>query len=383
MEVIEIVKSFVEEKKKEDESIIGAIFYGSNCYGSAKKDSDVDILFVSKGKYCYRGLETWQNYRMEYFMKPYQVLERECMTDFSDQDTFLLAVFENGTKIEEQDHCLTRLHRRLLLRSRAALPNYQISREEKDNFQKKYQELSYFSDESFWILYYNLLNELRILYQMKYGYTRIPTAKVLEFYQNRPYAEKYYCAILPPEEITNTMLVALKTKQKEEALESLKKLASTLHIQLSDLKALNLQNSFYQSPSISYFNPPKIADLKEQVATVMTKYLRAKNKLIQNEEDASFLYAVTLERMRTLYEVQNSVLNKSFLNAIYYYQNMDTMTLPKIDQAFAKTYLNATKASDNAKKIQEFTKVYQMCTQDVPIKDTKYLIRIKEEKPVS
>ena len=268
----EIAKNFIQEECRKDEKIIGAIYYGSQCYNTAKENSDIDILFISQDKFNYKGLAKRKGYNVEYLIKPYIDIERGVFEDFKEQSSFLHSVFENGQVIYDKENKIQKMKKYLQMRSKVSYPTYQVSKQDKEKMIHAYQRLYELKGNPFLIESYNLLNQLRILYQKKYGCTKLSIAKIYEFYQNPSYAEKYYCSILPPEEFRKLFLSAIHETKEKEQKKHLLKMAEWLSIYPNeDFQSIELpvfQTNYYQTPPYT--------KLIEQKIVLMQKYEKTK-----------------------------------------------------------------------------------------------------------
>lgn len=373
MEVQKIVQEFVDDKLSQDKSLIGAIFYGSNCYHTAKEDSDIDLLFLSNGKNLYRGCTIYQGKRVEYFIKPSEILIEEC----KNPDSSLYSIFKNGQIISDKSNVLNQIKAILELRDHHTIQIYQKEIEKKDTILKQWQELNNAqeqSNQSFWIIYFNLLDTLRKIYQGYFGLTETPVCKIKELYQNRKYAEQYYSSILPPLEFTEEYLKFMQEKDQKIGLENIRKMAKFLSIELPEI---SFSKNFVEHFKESFYQIPTKSNLLEQAAILTTKYTKTKIALQENSLDADFLYAIVIELLRKYYEVQCSILTISTTTAIFNYQQIQNQgVFTKTDQDFASLYLKAISAQTPQEKIIVLNELYQFSLKDIPFQSDEYCIRI-------
>ncbi|MCI8575268.1 MAG: hypothetical protein HFI09_02230 [Bacilli bacterium] len=377
MEKKEIINKFVEQKLEEYPNLLAVLFYGSSCYHTDKKYSDIDLMLIIENGPSMRGKKNIGGLTIDYSIKSLASLEKECMASFRNQETFLLSVFQNGEVIYNKDKTIEKFQRYFRFRYRNNLPTYEINRQEKDGLQKNWQELCKSRNTiSFWVIYFNLLNRLRIDYQTMKGYSRLPLSKVAKFYQDPNYAEKYYCSILPEETFRNLFLASIKVLEKEKALKEIQKYAPLFTLEF--LEKTNVSSDFNMRKENFYQTPNQNA-LKETSTKLISKYQQVMFALMENLEDANYLYYVVLEQLRRFYEIQCGVLNTSPEKAIANYQgSLNNNGLLILDPDFMSSYLKALTAKDSKEKMTCLEKIYFYALKDIPINDTEYLIKLQK-----
>lgn len=374
-----LVKEFVEKKVSENDNILAAIFYGSSCYHSNNDHSDVDLLFITKDGPSMRGKINFKGKKVEYFLRSVSDLEQKCMTLIADQETYLLSVFSNGKVIYNQNRTFERFQKYFRFRYQSSLPVYNIDKREKDNMIQNWQILNQsINNEIFWTMYFNLLNQIRINYQKMKGYSKIPISKLSQFYQNREYAQKYYCSILPPQEFTDDYLKCITETDPNNARNQIKQYETLFTIQFPEGK----ENSINVPTRKDNFYPtPKMANLMEQAAKLITQYEQTSIAIQSNRMDKNYLYFIVLEQLRRFYEIQCGILNTSIKVAIQNYQAiMKNTFFSKIDPEFAFTYQKAIMAKSDEEKLKYLDQIYQFALRDIPINKDEYLIKLQRNQ---
>lgn len=372
-----LVKEFVEKKVSENANILAAIFYGSSCYHTNNDHSDIDLLFITKDGPSMRGKTNFKGKKVEYYLRSVFDLEQKCMTLISDQETYLLSVFLNGKVMYNQNRTFERFQKYFRFRYQSSLPVYNIDKREKDNVIQKWQILNQSLDnEIFWTMYFNLLNQIRINYQKMKGYSQIPISKLSQFYQNREYAQKYYCSVLPPQEFTDYYLKCIMETERNNARNQIKQYESLFTIWFPEKKENNI---VVPTRKDNFYHTPKMAILIEQAAKLITKYEQTYIAIQSNRIDKNYLYFIVLEQLRRFYEIQCGILNTSIKVAIQNYQAiMKNPFFSKIDPEFAFTYQKAIMANSDEEKLKYLDQVYQFALKDIPINKEEYLIKLQK-----
>jgi len=376
MEIKEIVNQFVKEQIEKEEKLIGAIFYGSHCYETAKPDSDIDLLFVSNGKHQYRGLKMISEKRVEFFVIPLETIKKNCFTAFMNQDSVLYSIFKNGQIIYEEGKELQKMKRFFELRYHTTYPIYKLDAQEKGKLITNWIELNSCSSNPsvFWIMYYNLLNSIRIYHQQRFGLSKMPTCNLVSLYQNREYAEEFYCATLPSEDFTELFLACIQEKNIPDALIGMKKLAQKQYLEFPPYNPSSKPKDFRQE---KFYHTPKSYELLEQSTVLTTKFRKTKQALLNATIEADFLYAITIEQLRKFYEIQCGVLNNNLQIALVNYQYITKdHVFTKIDPEFIPIYMQALQSQTKEEKLEALEKLFHFTLKDIPLSEKEYLIRI-------
>ena len=165
MELNEIMKKFVEQKKIEIPHLKAVLFYGSSCYKTNTAHSDIDLLLITAHGSTMRGKKIVEGHQIDYTIKSVATLEQDCMTSLAKQETFLLSIFQNGQIIYNEDRIIEKFQKYFRLRHKNKLPTYEINRQEKECLQRMWSELIDIKNAKFFeVIYYNLLNFTMVLF---------------------------------------------------------------------------------------------------------------------------------------------------------------------------------------------------------------------------
>jgi predicted nucleotidyltransferase len=377
METKEIINKFVEQIHQERQDLKAVLFYGSSCYHTNKENSDIDLLLITASGLEMRGKTILEGKKIDYTIKPLKALEQDCMTSIAKQETFLLSVFQNGEIIYNEDRTIEKFQKYFRFRHQSNLPTYEINRQEKEILQRNYQELCHAKNtDSFWVIYFNLLNRVRIDYQMHKGYSRIPLSKVYQFYQNRAYAEQYYCSVLPPETFTNQFLASINVASLEQATKEIENYAPLFTIEFIE-KMKSSKNFVFRKEN--FYQTPKMNALKITATQLISKYDQTILALLENKNEANYLYYIVVEQLRRFYEVQCGVLNESMESVLANYQeSLKNRGLPRLDPEFIANYFKAIAAKENQDKIKYLDILFNYALKDIPMNTQDYLITLQK-----
>ena len=379
MELNEIMKKFVEQKKIEIPHLKAVLFYGSSCYKTNTAHSDIDLLLITAHGSTMRGKKIVEGHQIDYTIKSVATLEQDCMTSLAKQETFLLSIFQNGKIIYNEDRIIEKFQKYFLLRHKNKLPTYEINRQEKECLQRMWSELINVKNAKFFeVIYYNLLNRIRIDYQNMSGCSRIPISKVYSFYQNRAYAEKYYCSVLPSEDFTNQFIQSITATKEEQKRNEIQNYGSLFTIEFLDKKR---SSTNFNMRKENFYQTPKMNDLKISAIPLISKYNQAIIALQENKPDANYLYYIVLEQLRRFYEIQCGVLNTYMENvSVNYQDSLQKIGLSILDPDFIAAYFQAITVKENQEKIKCLDKIYTFALRDVPISTNEYLITLQKSR---
>lgn len=217
MKELEAINQFIiAQNYSHNSDILGLVFYGSSKYHTNTPDSDIDLLVVTDKNNNYKGLTYIDGYKIEYFEKNfYDLLEKiECLP--TNYDRSLLSIFKNGEIIFSKNQAIQYLQDMAL--ESGTHPSKLKTLAKPHNTARFYEQLENCSTNSalFAYNYYNLLEDIRKQYHEQHGYSKIPTNKVYELYQDKEYARDYYCVKLPDDTFRECYLSLLEKYQPDK-----------------------------------------------------------------------------------------------------------------------------------------------------------------------
>lgn len=202
---------------KNNEQVLGVLFYGSRNYNTNNQNSDIDLLIVTDSYNNYKGVTYVDGIKIEYFEKNiYDLIEKIDNLE-ENNDHSLVSIFLNGTIIFSKNQTLELLKEEIISRIDLLKKNKKKKGStpllnEFLNFFNGLNEKNNFYD----YIYHNLLENIRKVYHKENGYSSIPSMKTYELYNDIDYARKYYCVDLPDEDFINMYLkLAIEGYDKE------------------------------------------------------------------------------------------------------------------------------------------------------------------------
>lgn len=247
---IDVINEFIERKNLNKEDILGIVFYGSSCYKTAKKHSDIDLLIITNSSNSYKGVVYLHGKKIEYFEKSIYDLEDQISELSESTDESLFSIFKNGQIISSQGQTMEYLRERVLstVKTLQTKANNMVSKNniiEIENFLLENPNNKFTR-----YLLFNLLEEIRKSYHEQKRYSRLPSSKVYDLYKNPEYAKKYYCVKLPPEEFREKYL-SLLTNPNQQKIIALKKYLKPAEERINFPKKYNRQRLTFSSTVIS------------------------------------------------------------------------------------------------------------------------------------
>ncbi len=159
--------------------------------------------------------------------------------------------------------------------------------------------------------YYNLIDKIRKKYHEENGYSLLTGQKVYQLYQDKDYAEKYYCQKLPDQEFIDLYLMAISSGYNYDLLVEL----------LSKVDYSKKQKSNYHIASKQ--------EIKFYSTIVESSLNRSIVHLAANKEESINSYYLTIEKIRILY----CLLNDLSCSIDYFNAEYDTEFLKLLDTA--------------------------------------------------
>lgn len=225
------VNKFINKLNLSD--YIGIIVYGSYVCGRNNNLSDLDIMII-KENYLTQdcGSIMIDGVRVEYFVEDLKVLYKLTKNEVNNNDPSHLTKFvtceilyDKKGEIKEFINCIKELYKTKIT------PMF----EDNDKFSifsinNRIEDLeSLINDDSFYAVYYIILEKIRNLYSKINGTISLPITKIEKIYTDKDFAQKYIACEqhnLPSKEFIDLYLDCLKIDNKNTMISNLKKLYS-------------------------------------------------------------------------------------------------------------------------------------------------------------
>lgn len=204
----------------------GIVFYGSYATGFQKENSDIDLHIIfnnNEPNKLYRGIDTVENFRIEYFEKPIGDLYARALHDLKNQSNVLLSMIGYGKTIFDRNGEIEKLKKYII---DLYTNNKLIGLSDNEIYEQimiinnrliDLDRLCKINDPYFLQLYHLTLEKIRKFYYKKNGLPEIPTSKVLDFYLDDTYSKSIF-KITPPSEFIELFVNSLDSNKSNEDL---------------------------------------------------------------------------------------------------------------------------------------------------------------------
>lgn len=331
MEYNYIISKFIDQLTNKD-SILGIIFYGSSCYHTNNKESDIDLLIVTNNDCNYKGVTYIDDIKIEYFEKNICYLIDKIKNLESSPDRSLISIFKNGHLIYSKNKTMEFLKEEILKKQ-----NYSLKKN-KSKYSNTDYDITFFYEQMtllkpntnlFNYFYFNLLEAIRKKYHEQNKYSKIPSLKVYELYYNSEYAKDIYCVKLPGQDFIKKYLDLVDSEYNPYKLESLFSL-----IDYSDEYRMEYSSNCHNKNELVY------------LSTIINNAVNKSSYYIKTNNPAKrYCYYITLEKLRRLYcDIHNINSKENFLESDY-------------DQTFLELFdlcLNDKNKADNLNSLFDY-----------------------------
>lgn len=285
MNPYEIIKKFIlhHHLDEQNPNVLGIIFYGSTKYQTNKSSSDIDLLIVTNSSRCYKGVTYIDGVKIEYFEKSFDYLLNQIYDRKDSLDNSLLSIFKNGEILFSKDYSLEYLADELLSQDHSFDKNHITSHRVLDEWLEFFNEISTDNPISSYV-YHNILEFARKIFHIEHGFSKLPTMKVYELYQNKDYATNFYCVKLPPQEFRECFLDLITSHYQFSKFH-------TLLESISSTKA-------YHEPSPRIYH---LSELQYKSTIVETSISKVIALFHENHPTSLHCYYIALEKLRILY----------------------------------------------------------------------------------
>lgn len=287
MEAKSIIEKFIQNfQLLEREDLLGIVFYGSSCYQTNTSQSDIDLLLVTDGYDSYKAVTYIDGQKIEYFERNIYDLLKQLEHLERNPDRSFLSIFQNSKIIFSKNQMMEYLRQEALVHSKY-IPKKSKHKRNNSDIAMFYHILQQANPESAFgqYVFYNLLEKIRKKYHEENGYTKIPSMKVYTLYNDKSYAEKFYCQSLPNIDFIEQYLNLISEGFNEARLKTIMS-----YISYSDLDSLEQEFPNYSKEELKY-------------SSTIVKNTVDKSCFLLEEgtKDSFSCYCIALEKTRRLY----------------------------------------------------------------------------------
>ena len=229
----ENIISYVDQliQKLSIKDYVGILIYGSYVGNRSNKLSDLDVMIIKKNyKTQDCGSLLIDGIRIEFFIEDIKKMYEQIRIEISNNDPSHLTKFATGYILYDKDGKLQEF-----LNFAKKIYNTKIlkSFEDEDKFSifsinNRIEDLeSLMDNDSFYAIYFTVLERIRNLYCKINGIIDLPLTKIQKIYTDNNFAEKYISLSLhnlPSQEFILLYLTCLKIENKEIMFDNIKKL---------------------------------------------------------------------------------------------------------------------------------------------------------------
>ncbi len=210
---------------------IGVIVYGSYVGERSNTLSDLDVMIVKsnyKTQDC--GSLLVNNIRVEYFVQDLKRLYQLIKIEIERNDPSHLTKFATCEVLYDTDGKIKEFvdYAKTLYNTRIKPSFNDTDKFSVFSINNKMEDLeSLINEESFYAVYYTILERIRTLYAKINGIIDLPITKIEKIYNNEDFAKKYISSTLhklPQQEFIDLYLECIKIGSKMEMFNNLKKL---------------------------------------------------------------------------------------------------------------------------------------------------------------
>ncbi len=200
------LKEFLK-KYEDDDSVVGAILFGSYATGNQNEYSDIDVYLVLKNDVNYqeRGNVDSNSYLIEYFMSPVWKIKKYMEEEFNDNDLCTANMFAYGKIIYDLDGSVKELQDKALEYIDKPLNNIKSEKLSMNNYflWNYLDELKLCLKENnpqFNLIYYNALKNVYEAYSEYLSIPKLPLTKIYKILTDESFRRKHHVFKLPEDE---------------------------------------------------------------------------------------------------------------------------------------------------------------------------------------
>lgn len=234
LEVKLIVEKFLEQtiypNILDKDNLLGVLVYGSSLTGFSSKNSDIDLLVIlNEAEETIRGVKMFDGKKIEYFIKPIEKFlsegisftKRNCPSHVAlEQNAYIL--YDKGDLIRN-----VLLADKQFYNANREKPkqNYDVKFVQIDNRLASLKNILDRDGEEFYMVYYNILEMIRMFHTQINDEAEIPFAKAYRIYTDDDYYEKFVSKNatnnLPDENFVKKYIKCISINEKREMLKNL------------------------------------------------------------------------------------------------------------------------------------------------------------------
>lgn len=306
MDVRELIQKFkIENKIMENDKIVGMIAYGSRVNHFENKNSDLDILLISKGQHSYHAAQVIDEINVDINIISLDEIFFLIETNRRENNRYFSSVLNTGLVEKNEEGVIDYLKDVVNSRYIGGIENRDVMDNQKQELANLYHAFkNYLGDGYNDYLYYNLLEKIRLNYNYVNNCSRCSFMKVYDIYLNNKYMNIYYQLKLPTNKFMNTYLQAIKEKEYKKRQILLNELLSIINISPETL--------FEDNILINHQSDINKRELEWNLVSIHNNVCKMENLLLSNHPNALFAYNVLIYKIRQFYDTTNNRFSSEF-----------------------------------------------------------------------
>lgn len=177
------------------DNLLAILTYGSSLTGFSSANSDIDLLIVvNRADGVTRGVKFFRNKKIEYFIKPIELLLSEGVKYAKENCPSHVALYQNAyflldkCNVEEFLHADSRFYNQN--REKPKL-NYNLKFVQIENRLASLKNILLREGKEFCMVYYNVLEMIRVFHTQRSEEAEIPFTKAYRIYNDSEYYNKF------------------------------------------------------------------------------------------------------------------------------------------------------------------------------------------------
>lgn len=313
-ENMKLIKSFISYMKEKygidylnDSRYIGMMYYGSRLTGNYNKTSDLDLCIIcdSESDEEYKGVVTINGIDVEYIEKREASIYSTIDNDYKSRNSFPKSAYSRACVIFEKNNCISNIKEYV---NRLYNKDFELPLDGEilddltviNNRILDLKSLNRYTDNSFDILYYTLLDRIKTSYHKMNNISRIEIYKAVRAYTDSTYKETALGIDSPIDKTYIDLFMQCFNSYGLTNEEKLKRLDNLIrYIKSSyDLNSNNFEFEIYKRPPFYQSKPVILNNMKDNIKVnlddksnrCINKFINYKGLVNRKDYIGSFIY---------------------------------------------------------------------------------------------
>ena len=283
-----------------NDNVLVVIICGSRVNNNHKKNSDLDVLLITKNGSDYKKGFLINGVNIDCIEYDINNIEYVIKHQLKTNNNYLVSVIDNGIILKNTNETIEIINKCFEISSQL-IPKRKISLSKLTNLSQLY--MSYKKDKSK-KNYYLLIEYIRDLYHYINNYSSISTSQVYDIYTNKDTYEKLYNLKLPDNFFIRYYLEFIYGNTKD-----IEKLLTFIDFKSDDLNIYEEENYDY------HYSETKI---KEQILYYIKMGKKVTDYILQIHPYSEMLYHIFLSQVYNFYHevYSDDLIDNVYINAL-------------------------------------------------------------------